>query len=272
VVNPSIDPATPSVKTLLDLIAALRGEGGCPWDRKQTPGTLTVYLIEEMYELVEAIHADDTAGVLEELGDVLFQVLFIAYMYAEDGRFSLEQVLGRIIKKMIRRHPHVFGDRHLDNSDQVKAQWRKIKQQEKGREDSLLDSVPSGMPALMRAYRISERAAGTGFDWDTLEGVMAQAEAEWREFGAEVDQPEHARNHERITMELGDVLFTLVNVARLAGVHPESALAKSTGKFIHRFNQMEMAAADQNRALEEMSKAALEELWQAAKKSGAEKA
>ncbi|MEJ2158738.1 MAG: nucleoside triphosphate pyrophosphohydrolase [Desulfobacteraceae bacterium] len=270
-VKPSIESAPPSVQTLLDLIAALRGENGCPWDRKQTPGTLTVYLIEEMYELVEAIHADDTAGVLEELGDLLFQVLFITYMYAQDERFSLEQVLERIIKKMIHRHPHVFGDRNLDNSDQVKQQWRKIKQQEKGREDSLLDSVPSGMPALMRAYRISERAAGTGFDWDTIEGVMAQAEAEWCEFRDEVDQPEHAKNQERVTMELGDVLFTLVNVARLAGVHPESALAKSTTKFIHRFNHMEIAAADQNCALEKMPKEALEQLWQAAKKSAAQK-
>lgn len=263
--KPVIDAETPSIQTLLELIAALRGENGCPWDRKQTPETLTVYLIEEMYELVEAVHAGKTQEVLEELGDVLFQVLFIAYMYGQEERFSLEQVFSHIIKKMIHRHPHVFGSRKVDNSDQVKKQWRMIKQQEKGTENALLSSVPSGMPALMRAYRISERVAGTGFDWDTLEGVMAQAEGEWNEFRAEVDQPGHRQSKEKIEMELGDVLFSLVNVARLAGIHPENALSKSTAKFINRFNQMETAAAAQDRKLEEMSKEALESLWREAK-------
>ncbi len=269
--KPVIDAETPSVQTLLDLIAALRGKNGCPWDRKQTPRTLTVYLIEEMYELVEAVHSGDIDGVLEELGDVLFQVLFIAFMYGEEERFSLEQVLSRIIKKMIHRHPHVFGSHKVDTSDQVKQQWRKIKQQEKGPDESLLNSVPSGMPALMRAYRISERAAGAGFDWETLEGVMAQAEAEWNEFRAEVAQPGRRQNKEQAEMELGDVLFSLVNVARLAGIHPESALAKSTGKFIHRFKLMEATAAARNRKLEEMSKEALEQLWREVKRITAEK-
>lgn len=269
--KPVIDADSPSVKTLLDLIAALRGRHGCPWDRKQTPGSLTVYLIEEMYELVEAVHADDTEGVLEELGDLLFQVLFITYMYTQEGRFSLEQVLERIIKKMIHRHPHVFGDGKLENSEQVKQQWRRIKQQEKGAEASLLSSVPSGMPALMRAYRISERAAGIGFDWDTLQGVMAQAEDEWDEFKAEVDRPCELKDKDRITMELGDVLFSLVNVARLAGVHPERALSKSTGKFVRRFKQMEVAAAAQDRTLEQLPREAMEKLWQAAKKNAARK-
>ena len=269
--KPVIDTETPNIQTLLDLIAALRGEAGCPWDRKQTPGSLTVYLIEEMYELVEAIHADDTEGVLEELGDLLFQVFFIAYMYVQEERFSLELVLERIIKKMIHRHPHVFGDGKLENSEQVKRQWQQIKRQEKGQESSLLNSVPSGMPALMRAYRISERAAGTGFDWDTLQGVMDQAEDEWDEFKAEIDQPHDLKDREQIAMELGDVLFSLVNVARLAGVHPESALAKSTGKFVHRFKQMEVTAAAQDRKLEELPKEAMEQLWQAVKKSTAHK-
>ncbi len=263
--KPVIDAQSPSVQTLIDLIAALRGDNGCPWDRKQTPGTLTVYLIEEMYELVAAIQADDSDGVLEELGDVLFQVFFVAYMYGQEGRFTFKQVLSRIIKKMIRRHPHVFGERKVDNSDQVKAQWRRIKQEEKGSDDSLLSSIPAGMPAMMRAYRVSERAAGTGFDWDTLEGVMTQAEDEWREFRAEVDQAKRHKGNERIAMELGDVLFSLVNVARLAGIHPESALSKSTGKFIRRFKQMEAAAAGQNRNLEELPREELEQMWKEAK-------
>jgi len=267
VATPLIDAQRPTFKTLMDLIAALRSDQGCPWDRKQTPASLTVYLVEEIYELVEAIHADDADGTLEELGDVLFQVLFVIYMYAQEDRFSLHQVLERIIDKMIRRHPHVFGSQEVENVDQVKQQWRRIKQQEKGTQDSLLDSIPSGLPALMRAYRLSERAAATGFDWDALEGVMAQAEDEWSEFKAEVDHPGALTvNKAKVTMELGDVLFSLVNVARLAGIHPETALSRSTQKFMRRFKQMEAQAADQGRDLETMSKDEMERLWVAAKK------
>lgn len=261
-----IDTRHPTIQSLIDLITALRGEKGCPWDRKQTPSTLTVYLIEEMFELVEAINTNDADGVLEELGDVLFQLLFVAHMYQQDGRFSLEQVLDRIIQKMIRRHPHVFGSEKVDSAGDVKEQWRRIKQQEKGEQHSLLDSIPSGMPALMRAFRVSERAAGTGFDWDNLEGVMAQAQEEWDEFRAEVDKPTAMEtNKQKITMELGDVFFSLVNVARLAKVHPETALSRSTQKFIRRFKQMESMAADKNHHLEGLSKAEMELLWNKAK-------
>lgn len=265
---PIIDTEKPSVQTLIDLIAALRNENGCPWDRKQTPATLTVYLIEEMFELVEAINTDDPEGVLEELGDVLFQLLFVAYMYQQDGKFSFEQVLDRIIKKMIRRHPHVFGSQRVKDAGEVKEQWRRIKQQEKRQQDSLLDSIPSGMPALMRAFRISERAAGTGFDWDTLEGVMEQAEDEWSEFKAEVDKPNaFETNKLKITMELGDILFSLVNVGRLAGIHPETALSRSTRKFIRRFKLMETMAAAENRCLEGISKDEMAILWKKAKET-----
>ncbi len=265
--TPLIDTDNPTFKTLLDLIAALRGENGCPWDRKQTPSTLTVYLIEEMYELVEAIEKEDGEGVLEELGDVLFQVLFVLYMFQQQGRFSLEQVLERIIEKMIRRHPHVFDTQKVENTGEVRQQWRRIKQAEKGTQSSLLDSVPKGMPALMRAYRISERAAGTGFDWDNLKDVMAQAEEEWFEFKDEIDKPNALKtNPAKATMEFGDVLFSLVNVARLAGIHPETALSRSTGKFIRRFNHMETAAAGKTRSLDSHSKDELSHLWKAAKR------
>lgn len=263
---PIIDTHHPTFKTLLDLIAALRGENGCPWDRKQTPASLAVYLIEEMYELVEAINSEDSGGVLEELGDTLFQVLFVAHIYEQQGSFSLENVIGKIVEKMIRRHPHVFGSSEVQNSGQVKEQWRRIKKQEKGTSGSLLDSIPDGMPALMRAYRISERAAGTGFDWDGLKGVMDQAEDEWSEFKAEVGKPDALKsNRDRVAMEFGDVLFSLVNVARLAGIHPESALSQSTRKFVQRFNQMEAMAHEQNRSLDDMSHDEMERLWAAAK-------
>jgi MazG family protein len=261
-----IGPA--SFEALQRLIATLRGEGGCPWDRKQTPATLSVYLIEEVYELVDAIGAGNTEAVLEELGDVLFQVLFVAFLYEQEGRFNLQQVLERIIGKMIHRHPHVFGSGNVDSADEVKEQWRRIKQQEKGPRRSLLESVPSGTPALMRAYRVSERAAGTGFDWDGLAEVMIQAEREWMEFKSEIDDGAGANwNRSKAAMELGDVLFTLVNVARLAGIHPETALSQSTRKFIRRFNWMEAEARAEESPLDSLSRDALDRLWESAKKS-----
>ena len=253
---------------ILKLIARLRGDDGCPWDRKQTPGTLSVYLIEEVYELVEAIAADDTKAIGEELGDVLFQVMFLVYLLQEQGRLDLEQVIARNVEKMVRRHPHVFGSDKIHTAGEVKQRWREIKQREKDARRSILDTVPSGMPALMRAYRISERAAGAGFDWDSLEGVMVQAEAEWDEFKAEIAPPAQApaSGQEKKEMEFGDVLFTLVNVARLAGVHPETALARATEKFISRFKQMERFAAQQGAQLDKMPRDALEGLWHDAKR------
>jgi MazG family protein len=261
------DIGPPSLEALLKLIAVLRGEKGCPWDRKQTPATLSVYLIEEIYELVEAITSEDTEAVLEELGDVLFQVFFVAFLYEQAHRFTLQQVLEKIIGKMIHRHPHVFGSEKVETADQVKQHWRRIKQLEKGVEHSLLDSVPASMPALMRAYRISERAAGTGFDWDDLSGVMNQAEQEWAEFTAEAGGAAISKMAKsKASMELGDVLFTLVNVARLAGIHPETALSQSTQKFIRRFKCMEAMAAENQSSLESLPKDEMERLWQAAKK------
>lgn len=261
------DIGLPSFDALLRLIATLRGENGCPWDRKQTPVTLSIYLIEEMYELVEAINAEDAEAVMEELGDVLFQVLFLAFLYEQSNRFSLQQVLEKIIGKMVHRHPHVFGSDMVETAGEVKERWRKIKQQEKGGGHSLLDSVPAGMPALMRAYRISERAAGTGFDWDDLPGVMDQAEKEWAEFKAEVGHSATFKaSRKKALMELGDVLFTLINVARLAGLHPETALSQSTQKFIRRFKWMEAMAAEGNNPLESLSRDEMERLWEAAKK------
>ena len=258
----------PSVDALRRLIAVLRGENGCPWDRKQTPATLSVYLIEEMYELVDAVTCQDDRAVLEELGDALFQILFLSYLFEQRGRFSFEQVLEGIIAKMIHRHPHVFGNEKAETAGQVKQRWRQIKQQEKDSNRSLLDSIPAAMPALMRAYRVSERAAGTGFDWDTLQGVMRQAEMEWDEFKEEVTSAgDSDLRKQNASMEFGDVLFTLMNVARLAGIHPETALSQSTRKFIKRFKLMETMAAEKNTTLDTLQRAELEQLWQQAKKN-----
>ena len=259
----------PTIESLQKLIATLRGDNGCPWDRKQTPSTLTIYLIEEMFELVEAVEADDTEAIREELGDVLFQVIFIAALYQESGRFSLESALQQNLEKMIRRHPHVFGTEKAESAAQVKKRWRQIKQQEKGQGvHSILDSVPSGLPALMRAFRISERAAGIGFDWADLDGVMAQVESEWAEFKAEIVSAEPVdSNRPNISMEFGDVLFSLVNVARLARIHPETALSRSTRKFMLRFRQMEIKARETGRALEDLSRDEMEQLWIEAKRN-----
>ncbi len=262
------DTGPASFEALRRLIATLRSEDGCPWDRKQTPTTLSTYLIEEIYELVDAIATGDPAAVLEELGDVLFQVFFVAYLYEQEHRFTLQQVLERIIGKMVHRHPHVFGSEKVVSAREVKEQWRRIKQQEKGESQSLLESIPSGMPALMRAYRISERAAGTGFDWDGLAEVMTQAEQEWAEFRTEVgDGSASEMDRSKAAMEFGDVLFTLVNVARLAGIHPETALSRSTRKFIRRFNWMETAAKTEGSDLEDLSRDVMDRLWKTAKKN-----
>lgn len=262
-------PSTPTFGAILELIAALRGEKGCPWDRKQTPKSMAVYLIEEVFELVEAIEADDTKAILEEMGDALFQMLFLMVLYQQEGRFSITEVLSRNLAKMVHRHPHVFGEDKLESAGQVKERWRELKAEEKGKaEGSLMDSVPSGLPALMRAYRISERAAGTGFDWDSTAGVVAQAESEWQELKEELQllTQDDSSDLTRTQMEFGDVLFTMVNVARLIGIHPEGALSQSTLKFIRRFKYMESMAAAQGRRINEVPRQEMELLWAAAKR------
>lgn len=266
----SVNPP-PSFSAILDLIAALRAENGCPWDRKQTPRSSSVYLIEEAYELVDAILTDDDDAIREELGDVLFQVLFLLSLYQQAGRMTVSEVLALNLEKMIRRHPHVFGKEKMDTAGEVKQRWKEIKQQEKGEPDapnSLLDSVPAGMPGLMRAFRISERAAGAGFEWDHLGEVIAQVESEWAEFKAELhlDRPNARIDQGKAAMEFGDVLFSMINVARVAGLHPETALSTSTQKFIDRFQQMESLAAEKKMRLEDLPRDELESFWRIVKK------
>lgn len=259
----------PTFAAIFELIATLRGKNGCPWDQKQTPSTMSVYLIEETFELVDAIASGNREEIVEEMGDVLFQVFFMMQLLQEAGLFRLTDVLEKNLSKMIHRHPHVFGTATVDSASEVKQRWREIKKQEKRSTDSLMDSVPSGLPAMMRAYRISERAVGAGFEWDDLKGVLDQAESEWREFKTELarmpdgDDAAKARAEE----ELGDVIFTLVNVARMAGLHPERALSASTRKFIRRFKQMESMAADNGKSIDEVPRDEMEALWQHAKAS-----
>jgi tetrapyrrole methylase family protein/MazG family protein len=256
------------INELFNLIETLRGKNGCPWDQKQTPRSMSIYLIEEIYELVEAIIREDSNHVCEELGDVFFHILFITSIYQEKGKFDLVKVIGQVIEKMLRRHPHVFGDTKVENVEDVRKQWHHIKQTEKNHDlsPSVLSSVPKSLPALMRAYEVSERAARCGFDWDDINGVMAKVEEEWREFKNEVNSDsEIETNLQKKSLEFGDILFTLMNVARFAGIHPETALAESTNKFENRFKFMETEISKAGRHIDSATRIEMNRLWEKAK-------
>lgn len=250
---------------LIRVIETLRGENGCPWDRKQTPQSMLVYLTEEIYELIEAVESGHSDDVCEELGDVWFHVLFLAYMYQQQDAFGIGDVARRITEKMIRRHPHVFGDRGSDihDADAVRDQWNQIKKGEEKRRKaaSVLDSVPKKMPALLRAYRVSERAARTGFDWDDVWGVLEKVEEELGELKTALSEG----SQEKAVEEFGDVLFTLANVARLARMHPEPALTRSINKFEKRFRFMEQAVDKDGKTLDAVPQNEKEVYWEKAK-------
>ena len=261
------NPNRKNFDDLIRLIEQLRGENGCPWDRKQTAQSMSLYLIEEVHELVEAIRSGDPDHVCEELGDVMFLVFFVANLFKEQGDFDIYDVLAINLEKMIGRHPHVFGTDIVENAEEVRQRWHQLKKKEKNHasDKSLMDSVPTSLPALMRAYRISERAARIGFDWDDLNGVMEKVEEEWAEFKAEVGKAGAERQNKNISLEFGDILFTLVNVARFAKIHPESALADSVKKFEQRFGFMENAAMEKGERIENIEREEMERLWEEAK-------
>ena len=256
------------VDAIIALIETLRGDNGCPWDRKQTPRTIVAYLLEEVYELIDAVESGNYADVCEELGDVLFHILFLVSLYREMDRFDLQDVSDLNLKKMTRRHPHVFGDDRVDSADEVPARWQEIKMKEKLLVPafSILDSVPSNLPALMRAYRISDRAAKTGFDWDDISGVMEKVEEEWDELKKALSRQDGTAEHQNhLALEFGDVLFTLVNVARFANIHPEFALRDSTKKFENRFKYMEKLVEKSRKDIESVSPEKMDAFWKAAK-------
>ncbi|MCP4349570.1 MAG: nucleoside triphosphate pyrophosphohydrolase [Desulfobacterales bacterium] len=264
-----------NLERLIKLIEALRGENGCPWDQKQTPKTMAVYLTEEVCELAEAIESGNPDEICEELGDVLFHIFFIARLFQEKGLFDIENVTSAITEKMIRRHPHIFGNATVNNADEVRRQWHEIKMKEKNddaRKASVLDSVPASLPALMRAYRISERAARTGFDWDDISGVMEKMEEEWAELKFELlDKKTGADDRDKdnlnsTALELGDVLFTLVNIGRFARIHPETALTGTIKKFETRFKYMEKILLESGTNINSASQDEMEMLWEQAKK------
>lgn len=251
-------------EALVAVMARLRDpQGGCPWDREQTPQTLRKYVIEEAYEVVEAIEAGAPAKLAEELGDLLLQVVFHAQLAREAGDFAMGNVTQAIVEKLIRRHPHVFGDTVVSGSEQVLQNWEQIKRGEPGYEDrtSILDGIPPALPALMRAGEVSKRVVKVGFEWPTVGEVLDKVEEEIAELRVEIANGETARAAD----ELGDLLFTLVNVARHLKIDPEDALRRMTQRFAARFRRIEQHAANSGRVVSELSLEEMEAVWQAAK-------
>lgn len=258
-----VDTAPEALAELIRIIATLRGPAGCPWDREQSPRSLVRFMLEEAYELADAVESEDIENSCEELGDVLFHVLFLARMHEEREAFTLADVCRAISEKMIRRHPHVFGSLHVADSGEVVRNWKRIKQAEKNHvpRQSALDGVPRGAPALLRALAVSEKAARARFDWDDAAGALAKLEEELAELRAALQ----GGAPQQVAEEIGDALFSLVNVARLAGHHPETALSGSVRKFDRRFRRMEQAIAATGRELSDVSQSEKDRIWETVK-------
>jgi tetrapyrrole methylase family protein/MazG family protein len=247
---------------LLTIMTRLRGEGGCPWDREQTHETLRPFLVEETHEVLDALQSGEPARIMEELGDLLFQVVFHAELGRERGEFAMHDLLAALGAKMIRRHPHVFGDRSVETAAEALAQWEAIKDRENdGRRRSVLDGIPRSLPGLLRAQRVQHRASRVGFDWSEPLAALEKVEEEAGELRAALG----ASGREEIRAELGDLLFAAVNVARLADVDPEAALQDAVERFRGRFQHMEDEADAGGRRLASMTLEEMEALWMAAK-------
>jgi MazG family protein len=255
-------------------MSRLRSPSGCPWDREQTHSTLRTYLIEEAYEVLDALESSDDAKFAEELGDLLLQVLFHAQIAQEEGRFSIADVIREIYQKMIRRHPHVFGEKRAKNAAEVLRNWEIIKKEERlvkslspavsaSATESLLDGIPSTLPALLEGYQLTRRAARIGFDWDNVDGIFDKLDEETRELRQVLAAPR--KDPHRIESELGDILFVAINLARFLNVDPEIAAKKASAKFSRRFREMERAAREQNTTLPNVPRAQMESLWEQSK-------
>ncbi len=273
------NPMTSNLDQFAATIARLRSPNGCPWDREQTHRTLARFLIEETYEVLEAIHADDSEKLKEELGDLLLQIVLNAQVAKDEGKFDFEAVAASINEKMIRRHPHVFGDKSLETAQEVLAQWDELKalekknkeqknKQEKHHSESALDGVPGQMPALLQALKISEKAVAQGFEWQVEEQIWQQLESELEELKCEI---KHLKNSQKkgekpdlknFQLELGDVLLTVVNIARWHGTNPEESLLMAIAKFKGRFREMEKLTA---KPLKELTFEEFDQLWCQAK-------
>ena len=244
---------------LLDVMDKLRAE--CPWDREQTFDSLRNNTIEETYELADAITDKNMEGIKEELGDLLLHVVFYSKLGDEQGAFNYTDVANAVCDKLIYRHPLVYGDINADTPEEVKQNWEALKLRKKKRKSGTLGGVPVSLPAMVKAYRIGEKAAATGFDWEKKEDVWDKVKEELMEVDAELE----AKDQERLTDEMGDLFFALINACRLYGIDPEGALERTNKKFIRRFNHVESRAEEQGRSLHDMTLAEMDALWDEAK-------
>jgi tetrapyrrole methylase family protein/MazG family protein len=253
-------------KRLTELIVRLRGPGGCPWDREQTPASLRGDLIEETYECIEAIDEGKGPHIEEELGDLYLLVTMISYMHQQENLFSIADVLNRIAGKLVRRHPHVFGGLEVRDSAEVLDNWARIKVEQEGRrpKDSILDEVSLALPPLDRAWKLQKKAAKAGFDWPDLEGAAAKLEEELGELREVLSRPRKASSA-LIEEELGDLLFSAVNLCRYLGVEPSVALQRTNGKFVRRFRHVERRMKESKQALSRENLAVMDRYWEEVK-------
>jgi len=248
---------------LVEIIQTLRGPDGCPWDKKQTPKNVEEYLVEELYELLEAIDRDDAKMIAEEIGDLLFMVLFLVNLYDEKKAFTLGDSLAGIKKKMVHRHPHVFGDITVSSADEVKDNWQVLKEKEgKKPKTSFLDGIPNNLPALSRAFYLTSKAAEVGFDWKDPDAVLKKVKEEMLELETALDKKDTAALKE----EIGDTLFSLVNLSRHLDVDPERALRGSNEKFFNRFSYIEKQLIKQGKSLKGASLEEMDAIWEEAKR------
>ena len=246
----------------LDVLDELREK--CPWDRKQTNESLRANSIEEVFELSDALIADDTQNICKELGDVLLHVAFYAKIASETGDFDMKDVCDRLCDKLIFRHPHVFGEVQADSAEKVIENWEQLKMKEKDGNKMVLSGVPSALPSLIKAYRIQDKARNVGFDWEDRKDVWTKVKAEIGEFEAEVEH----MDKDKAEAEFGDVMFSLINAARLYKINPDNALERTNQKFIRRFNYLEEHTIKEGRNLKDMTLEEMDAIWDEAKKKG----
>lgn len=245
---------------LIGIMARLRGPDGCPWDKEQTHKSLNPYLLEEAHEVMEAVDADDTKSMKEELGDLLLQIVFHSQLASEEASFDINDVINGICEKLITRHPHVFGDAKVKDSAHVLSRWEQIKKTEK-KGKSVIGGVPKELPALLKAYRLGEKAGRVGFDWQNADGILAKLSEEIEE----LHEAKDSKDCTEMENEYGDILFTLANIGRFLKINPEDALRKSTNKFISRFQKMEKEAEESGSDIAKLNAEEWDELWKKAK-------
>ena len=259
----NIDPKEQiTLEDLVKLMATLRSEHGCPWDKKQTKASIKPYIIEESYEVVEAVDEQDPQKIREELGDLLFQIVFYAQLLSEADGINIYDIMQTVYTKMIRRHPHVFGEATVKNAEEVLVTWEQIKQEEKKAERSfLLEGIPKSLPSLLRAHRIQSKASHVGFEWENFDHILEKLDEEFYEL-------RHAYKHgniEEIEDEFGDVLFVLVSIARFLEINPDDALQKAITKFATRFTAIEQQMKAMGKAWQDLTGEEMDRLWQEAK-------